>query len=751
MQTLENRVIDKKYKLRKMLGEGGMGSVWLATHRGTGRPVALKLIVPRFMANEEFLIRFQREARAAGRLRHPNIVDVTDFGFADTEQGRVAYLVMEHLQGAPLSAVLKEEKQLPLSWVADIFEQVCLAVDFAHRHGVIHRDLKPDNIWLTTNDRGGFTVKVLDFGLARLEASDDDDDADLAAYTGNEMTTPNGNGVASLAANELHTLTEGDLNTFFDKFESKISVLNLPERTALAEIFAANTMPVANGNGQLSTTHNPNAATIIGSPDAGNLPPTIIGSPDAGNLPPTILNHAEPPVLADTYLAATFVDAPAPVNGLAATIIDGGPGAPMVDDGLAATIIDATPNGATSQPAPPSSPALTQAGAIMGTPSYMSPEQCRGVSVGMESDIYSLGVIAYEMMTGQLPFNGNMIEVIKHHLATEAPPLRKANRRVPKQMARVVMSALAKSPDQRPPTGEAFASMLRAANEGKMRLLQRALTTYAEFFPKLLLASVLLNLPTLLLIFGGLVSLALLDELVPQAANTAWPDRVTTLLALLLLIWIFIEFALSMALMTRLMAQFILAPLKPMRLRAALSSVKKRLPALLFGVFLVGLASLPTVLIGVDFLTWLVLVATSLTFPAIMVEGLGGWAGLRRGMSLGRRVWGTLLLALLLQFGLPMLLELILGVDSLALFIGIFSMPLVTTMLALAYLKARQLGGEPMDEVLASFEAVENLHSAWQARLHSNLQASTITKASVAKNPNGNSRYAAPSLRAAPH
>src|SRR4026208_1528074 len=163
-------VLDDKYRLEQLLGQGGMGAVYLATHLGTERYVALKLISPQFMRNNEFVERFKREARAAGRLRHPNVVDVTDFGFADSKGGQVAYLVMEYLDGCTLGEILEEEKNLPVGWTLDILEQVCSAVHAAHEQGIIHRDLKPDNIWLEPNQRGGYTVKVLDFGIAKLEA-----------------------------------------------------------------------------------------------------------------------------------------------------------------------------------------------------------------------------------------------------------------------------------------------------------------------------------------------------------------------------------------------------------------------------------------------------------------------------------------------------------------------------------------------------------------------------------------------------
>src|SRR5256714_8862033 len=171
MMSLERyvgQVLDEKYRLERLLGQGGMGAVYLATHLGTERFVALKLIAPEFMRNEEFVERFKREARAAGRLRHPNVVDVTDFGFAQVGDERVAYLVMEYLDGCSLGDVLAEESRLPLDWVVDILEQICSAVDDAHHQGIVHRDLKPDNIWLEPTRLGGYRVKVLDFGIAKL-------------------------------------------------------------------------------------------------------------------------------------------------------------------------------------------------------------------------------------------------------------------------------------------------------------------------------------------------------------------------------------------------------------------------------------------------------------------------------------------------------------------------------------------------------------------------------------------------------
>src|SRR5215218_768523 len=197
LEQYVGEVLDEKYRLEHLLGQGGMGAVFLATHLGTERYVALKLISPQFMRNNEFVERFKREARAAGRLRHPNVVDVTDFGFARLKSSQVAYLVMEYLDGCTLGDVLAEEKRLPLELVADILDQVCSAVHEAHQQGVVHRDLKPDNIWLEPNRLGGYRVKVLDFGIAKLA------EAGAAVQTESE-------GLPAASASDPTVLTAGD-------------------------------------------------------------------------------------------------------------------------------------------------------------------------------------------------------------------------------------------------------------------------------------------------------------------------------------------------------------------------------------------------------------------------------------------------------------------------------------------------------------------------------------------------------------
>ncbi|MEY4092892.1 MAG: hypothetical protein RLZZ53_91 [Acidobacteriota bacterium] len=120
---LINAVVDGKYRIESLLGRGGMGAVYRAVHVGTDRTVALKVIAGSFAGDAEYVERFRREARACGRLRHPGIVDVTDFGVATHEGRPLPYLVMEFLDGRTLADALKEEPTPPLPWVIDVLEQ----------------------------------------------------------------------------------------------------------------------------------------------------------------------------------------------------------------------------------------------------------------------------------------------------------------------------------------------------------------------------------------------------------------------------------------------------------------------------------------------------------------------------------------------------------------------------------------------------------------------------------------------------
>ncbi len=187
IDPLLGRVFEGKYRLDERLGGGGMGTVYRATHLLIDRPVALKVLSQRFVGDQTAQQRFRREARAAGRMQHPNAVTVNDFGA--TEDGYL-YIVMELLEGRTLRDLLAHEAPLDPARAVSLMLQACAAVGAAHQAGLIHRDLKPANIFIEQRPNLPAVVKVLDFGVAKFAVEEHEDDYDTLTQVGAIIGTP---------------------------------------------------------------------------------------------------------------------------------------------------------------------------------------------------------------------------------------------------------------------------------------------------------------------------------------------------------------------------------------------------------------------------------------------------------------------------------------------------------------------------------------------------------------------------------
>jgi len=607
------------------------------------------LIMPQFMLNPEFVERFKREARAAGRLRHPNVVDVTDFGFSGEGSERVAYLVMEYLDGCTLSDVLAEEDRLPLYWAVDILEQVCAAVHEAHQQGIVHRDLKPDNIWLEPNTLGGYRVKVLDFGIAKL---------------GEVGAVPVQNVSANRGGGEAATLIVG------------AGAATQPELTRAAPASANNLESKTLVHTQ-STINQPNLTQQIGDGDQTRL----------------------------------FAEDAARTGGPHATVA-------------------ASDTGATA--------GLTRVGSILGTPLYMSPEQCRGEHLDARSDIYSLGVIAYQMLAGAPPFTGDTASVIQSHNDLQPTVLREHNRKLPKRVSRLVMSALEKDPAVRPQTAIGFGHAMRANADGLGALYRRAFALYSQYFPKFLKLSLIAHIPVILVTLM-LLGLRLAE---PQLSKVA-VVLIGIPLVLLQMVATFLTSSIICGVTAILVTQLEVAPMKPVELHAAFRVLRSRLrPFLRTGIrltlrIILGfmLFFVPGIVMSIRYQLWA---------PVVLMEGLEKKACLKRARALAARSWRTIIVAFLVQLMVPIIVKTLFSImtgattsghqtvkvkvgSQLSELLNIFVMPLMAIVPALLYLKMRQFGGETISDVMSQIEDVEGARNKWQQRMRSRLSVTPRT------------------------
>ena len=177
--------LDERYRIVRLLGEGGMGAVYLAEHVGLGKQVAVKVLHAEFTNRDDAIARFRREAQVAAALRHKNIIEVFDVGVSARGE---PYLVMEYLEGESLRGLMARSKRIDLGAACAIIEPVLLALQAAHRKGIVHRDLKPDNVFLAYEPGEPMLVKLIDFGISKFASADPDR---WRTQTGMVLGTPN--------------------------------------------------------------------------------------------------------------------------------------------------------------------------------------------------------------------------------------------------------------------------------------------------------------------------------------------------------------------------------------------------------------------------------------------------------------------------------------------------------------------------------------------------------------------------------
>jgi hypothetical protein len=379
---------------------------------------------------------------------------------------------------------------------------------------------------------------------------------------------------------------------------------------------------------------------------------------------------------------------------------------------------------------------LTRVGAILGTPQYMSPEQCRGESLDARSDIYSLGIIAYQMLAGTPPFTGEMNSVISAHNESQPTALREHNGKLPKRVSRLVMSALAKDPAARPQTAIAFANAMRANADGLGALYRRAFALYSEYFPQFLKLSLAAHIPVIVVTL-----MAVAQRVVEPQISRGAAISLGIPIVLLQVAAGFVTGSIISSMTAIIVTQLAVAPMKPVELRAAFNILRRRWkPFLKTAIRLIlrialgyCLFIIPGIIVTARYLLW---------GPVVLMEGLEKKAALKRARALAARSWRTIILAMLIQFLVPALVGGVIGAligasnsghvrvsikitGQLSSLVNIFVLPLLAIVPALLYLKMRQFGGETLNDVMAQIEEVEGARSHWQQRMRTRLIANT--------------------------
>jgi hypothetical protein len=343
-------------------------------------------------------------------------------------------------------------------------------------------------------------------------------------------------------------------------------------------------------------------------------------------------------------------------------------------------------------------------------------------------------VISYQMLAGQPPFTGDMNQVMRLHVEQIPPSLKERRPEVPRSMARLVASALAKDADARPATAAGFGAAMRASIERTGALLRRAFALYSEHFPAFFRVSLITQLPVVLLSIVHVIFewLSYRHQIGPIATSAG-----RALLLTLVFCVTFVATAILTGVTIRLVTQLFLAPMRAVQLRPAFAALRRRLWPLLGTTVLVGLGSLlGLVLLVVPGIIFYI--NSSLVAPVVMMEDLSGFAARRRSKALVKRSRPTVIAIICIQYLIPVFINSLVSTGIVAAFKGmnaghanlvgalsrlivaifnILIITLISILTALLYLKTRQMGGETLDGVLSQFEAEDIPHTKWQARM----------------------------------
>ena len=376
----------------------------------------------------------------------------------------------------------------------------------------------------------------------------------------------------------------------------------------------------------------------------------------------------------------------------------------------------------------------------MGTPYYMSPEQCRGEQLDTRSDIYNLGVVAYRLLTGETPFKGSPAEVVELHKTAAPPPVRDKNRKVPRKMARIVMSALAKNPAERPQTATGFASALRASWEGPTHLLRQAFALYSEHFPTFFKIALLGYAPFILVALMNRFSDVFID---PERMSPDQLMKFAVVVFLTMVVSLLFAYFFVSAATVLVVVQLMIAPLRTVRIKTIIAALKRR-----WRIFAVtSLLVMLLILLGSVLLVIPGLIAAlifGLYAPVVIMERHGARGTLRRSRILSRRALGTVLVITVIQFALPILIGKAAVSTDITLqlkddfspkqfgfnfsmsagsvffqLLNVFVTPVTAIMASLLYLKTRKAGGESLRDASDQFDALDIPRSKWQARMKS--------------------------------